>query len=192
MTRKKIKIGIIAEDISDYESVKVLISRISNIKNLSTEKFLGKGCGKIVRKVNLWADTLRKKGCTILIVVHDSDENNVTELNSRIEKSLSPCPIRKSLIVIPIQELEAWFLSDPDNLKKSLKLKNIPKIKKNIETIISPKEYLGDLVLKNSDNEKRYVNTKHNKIISETISIDLVRGKCSSFDPFYNFVKKHI
>ena len=189
---KKYKIGIIAEDESDFISIKTLICRIANNYRLSTEKFIGKGCGKIKRKCNSWATTLKTKGCTVLFVVHDLDSNDLKTLQKEIRSSLEPCPIIKNLIVIPVQELEAWLLSDPEGIKKSLKLNKPPKIKSNTEMIDSPKEYLGNAIFKASNYEKPYINTKHNKIISEAVSINIIRNKCKSFIPFYDFIKTNL
>lgn len=186
---KNIQIGIIAEDQSDFICIKTLIHRITGNYKLKTSKFLGSGCGKIKRKCNSWAINLKSKGCSFLFVVNDLDSNDLEKLQSELSQSLYPCPIKKHLIVIPIQELEAWLLTDPVGIQKSLKLKKCPKVKINTEMINSPKEHLRDVIYKASNHEKAYINTKHNELISETISIDLIRSRCKSFVPFYDFLK---
>lgn len=190
MTRKKI--GIIAEGESDFDSIKILIRRISNEDKLSTERFLGRGCGNIQRKCHSWARTLKTKGCSILFVVQDLDSCNLEELKRRINDAIEPCPIQKNLIVIPIRELEAWLLSDPSAIKESLHLKKIPTVPRDTEKIPSPKEYLGKAIYDASGREKIYINAKHNKLISEIISIECIRKKCPSFVPFHDFIKLNI
>lgn len=119
------------------------------------------------------------------------DDKNITQLRIAIEAAIKPCPITRYLICIPIQEYEAWLLSDPEAIKKVFGLKKTPNIKYHPETINSPKEYLGDIVERFSDGYKYYINTKHNKEISKYIDFSKVQ-RCSSFQPFLRFVKDNI
>ena len=62
ISKRKINlVGIIAEDDSDVESIKILIHRISQNDSIGTKHFVGKGCGKINRKSNSWAINLKEK-----------------------------------------------------------------------------------------------------------------------------------
>jgi len=186
------KIGIIAEDESDFLTIKTLIGRIAKKTSISTEKRIGKGCGKYISKCSKWANELSIQKCSILIMVHDLDTNDITELYENLNKALSPYYIKKYLISIPVQELEAWLLADPEGIKKALKLKKTIKVRSNPEYIVDPKEFLWDAVLKASESRKGYIDTTHNKMISEKISLDLIRSKCNSFVPFYEFVLNNI
>ncbi len=190
--KNKPPIGIIAEDDSDFLSARMLIKRISANNKLTAHKFLGKGCGKIKKKCNAWAKVLNKKGCGTLVLIHDSDTNNPDRLRTELKIALSPCPIQNHLICIPIQEFEAWFLSDPDAIKSGLKLRKAPSIKGLPEQIDSPKEFLGELVHRTSNGEKIYINTKHNEKISQFLSIKKVLNRCPSFSSFYCFIRKHL
>jgi len=188
----KYKIGIIAEDKSDVLSIKILIKRISSINNITVQSFVGHGCGKIARKCNAWADVLHKAGCSVLLLVHDLDKNNKQELQQKLNTALSPCPILNNLIVIPVEELEAWILSDPAGIKKAIKLKQLPKIKPTPELIISPKEILEKIIYKYSNKEKKYINARHNEQIFSVISIGNIKKRCPAFNPFYEFIKTHV
>lgn len=184
-------IGIIAEDESDFFSLRILIRRIAKNDHIDMKKFLGKGCGKIKRKCNAWAYQLMKKGCSLLIILHDLDSNNLDDLKQKISNALEPNPFKKHLIFIPIQELEAWFLSDPDAIKKGVNLKKNPNIKGLPEYINSPKEYLSKVIDIASKGEKIYNNTKHNEKIASVLSISKAK-KCSSFIPLVDFVNTHL
>ena len=188
---KHFYVGIIAEDESDVDAMRVLIERIAESESICIKKFVGKGCGKIKRKCNSWASTLKAKRCQCLILIHDLDKNHQTELKKQIEDALSPCPINPYLICIPVEELEAWLLADPDAIYAALNLDKIPKIPHNPESIKSPKEHIGTLVKRCSSNQKIYINTKHNKTIAEKLNIDKAKH-CKSFIPFYQFVITNI
>jgi hypothetical protein len=88
--------------------------------------------------------------------------------------------------VIPVEELEAWLLTDPKALKVTFNLKKLPKCPSNPETIRYPKEYLRDLILKTSAKSKQYVNTIHNPRIAERVSLASLR-KCAAFVPLQSF-----
>ncbi len=185
------RVGIIAEDESDVDSARVLIHRITGNDRVAVRKFVGKGCGKIKRKCNAWASTLKTKGCRCLIIIHDLDRKDLDVLRQNIEASISPSPIEPYLICIPVEEMEAWWLSDPKAIQEALKLNRTPKIKGNPEQITSPKEHIGILVRQCSQKTKVYLNTKHNAKIAEHLSIAKAK-KCNSFVSFYNFVTKYM
>ncbi|MGD0331337.1 MAG: DUF4276 family protein [Nitrososphaeria archaeon] len=192
MVKKTPKVGVIAEDESDVESITVLIHRIANNDRIGVKGRVGRGCGKLRRKCHAWAKELSQGGCSLLILVHDLDNNDLRDLRKEIGDNLNPCPITIYLICIPIQELEAWLLSDPEAIKTAMHLKRTPNVKGPPETINSPKEHLADLIDRASDKEKIYMNTKHNYQIAASISIDLTRHKCNSFVPFYDFVQAYL
>jgi len=186
------KVGIIAEDASDILAIKTLICRIIKKPSISSESHNGKGSGKFISKCKSWADDLKEKKCSVLILINDLDTNNINKLLKDLKIALTPCPIAKYLICVPIQEIEAWLLSDPDGIKKALKLKKLPVVKCNPEHIKSPKEFLWNAVSKASNKRKAYIDTAHNKIISEKICLDLIKSKCTSFVPFYDFVLANV
>ncbi|SHK46099.1 DUF4276 family protein [Hymenobacter psychrotolerans] len=184
----KIKcIGIIAEDDSDFECSKIIIKRIIN-KNIPFKKAIGNGCGKMKRKAAAYAVDLKKRGCDMLILIHDLDRNNLTDLRIELEKKLEKSPICTQLICIPIEEIEGWFLSDPDGIAEIFNLKTKPKIKGSPESVTSPKETLEKMVRLQSENNTIYLNTKHNKVLAEKLSIDLMKSKCQSFEQLHKFV----
>jgi hypothetical protein len=185
----KIKaIGIIAEDNSDFETSKVLIKRIIKKDNITFKKAIGNGCGKVKRKALDYSKDLNKRGCNLLILLHDLDRNNLTTLKSELETKLKGSPIEKYFVCIPIEEIEAWFLSDPNGIREALNLRKAPNIKGQPQQIKSPKEKLEELVSISSNKEKIYLNTKHNEIIATKLCIDTARKKCDSFSKLYDFL----
>jgi len=191
MTKKARTFGIIAEDKSDVDSARILIHRIANNNHIGIKNWVGEGCGRINRKCLDWSTDLKKRGCSRLILIHDLDRKDLNCLKQKIMESLNPCPIKLHLICIPIEEFEAWLLSDPEAIKTSMNLKATPNVKSPPETINSPKEHLGELIRRASGGEKIYINTDHNTRICEALSIYRTLNRCPSFVPFYNFVKAY-
>jgi len=185
------RVGIIAEDDSDVAAAKVLIRRLAKRDSIGFKKFVGHGCGRIKRKCQSWAITLKIKGCRYLVLIHDLDRNNLDALRTDLDAALSPSPITPYLICIPVEEMEAWWLSDPQAIQKALNLKVTPEVKGLPQSIASPKEYLGKLVRQCSYKTKTYLNTEHNAKIAEYLSLSKAK-KCDSFIPLCDFVAKHI
>lgn len=181
-------LGIIAEDESDVRVIKTLAERISGLPGIPTKSFNGKGCSKLRRKCGEWVKLLKLRGCRTLIVVHDLDRNGHSELHKLLHSILKDCPIPNWTVCIPIEELEAWLLSDPETIKTIFNLPRQPRLPSNPERIVGPKEELRRIVEKTSGGKRLYLNTKHNEKISELISIDMIGNKCPSFQPFREFV----
>lgn len=192
MAKKIPTVGVIAEDDSDVDSVGVLIHRIADNEHIGIKKRVGGGCGKLRRKCRAWSEELRQSGCSLLVLIHDLDDNDPSHLRQEIQNALNPCPITIHLICIPVQEFEAWLLSDPEAIQSAMHLENTPNVKAPPETINSPKEYLAELIYRASNKEKIYMNTKHNSKMAASISIGLARSKCNSFVPFYDFVQSKL
>lgn len=192
MNNTKKCIGLIAEDDSDIATLKELIRRITGKANLSFKHFVGRGCGKVKRKADAWAKQLAARGCHVLILVHDLDKNNFEKLYNSIEENLKPFVITDTLINIPIEEMESWFLSDSNAVKLALNLpKEIKKYHKP-ESVVSPKEVLGREIEKASVNSKIYINTKHNPLIAKVVNINTLKEKCISFKELHEFAIEKI
>lgn len=183
-------IGVIAEDNSDVDCIKHLVRKIRSDSNFGFKKFVGQGCGKISRKANAWAKVLKTQGCSSLILIHDLDRNSKIDLMGKLQSAINPSPIDNHLICIPVEEMEAWFLSDEDAFKSVFSITKKCNLPKKPESVQSPKEYIGDIVRKMTDSKVDYLNTKHNEKISEVISVDKIAEKCESFNELMQFVKK--
>jgi len=188
-----IKIGIIAEDNSDIAALFVLIERISKYP-FKREKYAAKGCGKLKLKcskiANMWTS---KKNVTHIIICHDldgSDPSQYKKLMKHLRMKVSNVSGHKNsiCIVIPIQELEAWFLSDINGLAKifsGLSIQNIP----SPEAIQGPKEYIAKMS-RDKKSKPRYIHTRHNAELAKSVNINKIFEKCPAFRPFYEFVLK--
>lgn len=188
-----IKIGIIAEDISDIQVITEILSKYLKSNSFSTKHFVGKGCGKLKNKCRAWVDNLIKQGCEHIFIFHDLDRNNEDKLRKDISEKISTLNFKNSLIVIPIEELEAWLLSDIDAIRKVFSITNVIKQPSNAEGVKSPKEHIERLVRQAAN--KIYINTIHNKKIASHTPLEQLK-KCSSYLPLHNYIfgnvsKKH-
>lgn len=182
------KIGIIAEEDNDVEVIIAITAKIVPKNSFTTKKFVGHGCGKLRRKCSAWAESLQASGCDLLVVVHDLDRHLEDDLRTSITKSIKTTRFRGSTILIPVEELEAWLLSDAEALRNQFEMAHTPKIPANPEKIKSPKEYLRDLVWKMT--KKRYLNTIHNKKIAERVSLERLK-RCKSFSGYPEFIIRY-
>lgn len=172
-------LGVIAEDDSDVEVLTEIFTKYMIRNTFTVKKFVGNGCGKVRQKCDIWTQLLFKRGCNHVFILHDLDKNNEVKLRKLLEKKVPPIKNPNSLIVIPTQELEAWLLSDTFAIKEVFSLPKTPKKITYCETVASPKEHLTDMVWKTG--RKRYVNTIHNKKISEKTSLINLQ-RCPSFN----------
>ena len=170
--------GVIAEDKSDVAVIREILSMYFESQSFSLKHYAKGGCGKVKRKCSSWAKNLHMRGCQIIIIVHDRDKNNVNYLQKDLKNRIEAANIDNYLIVIPIQEIEAWLLADPGALMAAFNLRERPKIVADTESIDSPKYYLRKLM--RSRYNKIYIHTTHNAKIASHMNIENLR-KCQSF-----------
>lgn len=182
-------IGVIAEDKSDVEVVTEILAKYMARNSFSVKQFVGNGCGKVKQKCDSWARLLFRSGCEHVFLFHDLDRNNLTRLRKSLEKKLPALDFPNALIVIPIEEIEAWLLSDAQAIRHAFALTKTPKQISDCETIISPKEHLAKMVWLSE--RKRYLNTVHNKKISEQISLKNLK-RCSSFTSLDKYLRERV
>lgn len=183
------KIGLIAEDKSDIEVVTEIIAKYIPRNSFSVKSFVGNGCGKLKQKCGSWVANLVNSGCEHVFIFHDLDRNHLGKLKKMLEGKVPPELYPQSLIVIPVEELEAWLLADRDAIRFAFSLERAPKYINDSESIHSPKEYIAKLVYEIG--KKRYLNTVHNKKISEHVTLDNLR-RCTSFNCFDKYITEKI
>ena len=183
------KIGVIAEDNSDVEVVKAILAKYLNKNDFQVKKFVGNGCGKLRNKCASWASLLVKQGCEHVLLFHDLDRWCENELRKELEGKLKSKGIPNSIVIVPVEEMEAWLLSDCEAIKRVFNLKAKPKAISMCEDIKSPKEHLRDIVWKQG--KKKYLNTIHNQKIASLASLnDLLR--CPSYRVLHDYIESRV
>lgn len=183
-----IKIGVIAEDISDVHVITEILAKYIDRTKFSVKHFVGQGCGKLKTKCQAWATSLTKAGCQHILIFHDLDRNNEASLRKDITERIQQAEAIKTLIVIPVEELEAWLLSDIEAIRQVFSIAQKIKAISDSETVKSPKEHLQKMVRKHSN--KIYMNTVHNKKIATHTNLQNLI-KCSSYKPLDDYMKEN-
>jgi hypothetical protein len=130
------------------------------------------------------------EGFNEVIVLHDLDRDpNTNMLNSEpklravLEQIECPSAISR-FICIPVEELEAWFWSDPNVL--SIVGRGPIKAPYSPHLILRPKEALMRLSL--GANSKPRYTTEDNAELAGTLDLQLCSSRCSSFSSLLRFL----
>ena len=180
-----ISIGCIAEDVSDVSVMYELTAKIIPSNSYSFKKFVGGGCGKLRLKCTAWAQNLLDRGCSHLVVLHDLDTNDETKLRNELEGKINDIRFEAKIVLIPVQEIEAWLLSDAEAIRQVFNMKKTPKVPANPESVSNPKEKLRDVVWAGA--EKKYINTIHNEKIASALELSKI-NTLKSFRPYPIFL----
>lgn len=191
MTRTEgARIGVIGEDETDCATIRVLIRRLAGERTPVKLRF-GGGCAEIFRKASAWMHELARAGCSKVIVVHDLDLdprngelNDERALRERLQKLPHPASLER-LVCIPVEELEAWFWSDPGVLAKVAR-REVAAVT-SPHTIRRPKEKL-QMLSRNAGGAARY-STGDNERLAEVLDLGLCMARCPAFAALAAFVR---
>ncbi|MFO0643858.1 MAG: DUF4276 family protein [Polyangiaceae bacterium] len=180
-------IGVIVEDETDFDALKVLVRRIVEAAGPGPQPKVRKrgqrGCGPISQKIKAWMADLVLQGCTKLIVVRDRDARTEASIRQELQKHPPPAA---ATVCIPVEELEAWFWSDLHVLRLVAPDARNLKAPANPHLVKSPKEKLEALSV-DARRRPRYSNSD-NARLAETLGLDVCAAKCPSFRHFRDFV----
>ena len=186
-----LKIAIIAEDDTDCDAIRTIVHRVLD-KKIATKKWASKGCGILKTKLPAKIKVLSQEGCNAFVILHDLDRNpqngslnNELALRKNLEKLISSFQGINKHICIPVEELEAWFWSDPEIIKYVGRGKG--QAKENPHKIIKPKEEL--LKLSIGENRKPLYSTNMNAKLADLLDLDICADRCSSFRELKTFLE---
>jgi hypothetical protein len=208
----KLRIAVIAEDNTDCAAIQNIIHRVLD-PNISTKTWASKGCSHLRRKLSSQLSALSNVGCNAFVIVHDLDRNpengmlnDEAQLRKQLTEKASASKAERSTchICIPIEELEAWFWSDPDilsyvstgkvkapentNLKRESSKKNNLKVKasENPHLLVKPKEKLKELSSK--EQQRPRYSTNMNAELAKRLNLELCAQRCGSFRELLEFL----
>lgn len=183
-------IALLAEDDTDCDTIRKILHRVLG-DSTKTKKWAAKGCGELRRKLPAKLTAMSKEGCTTFIVIHDLDLNpdngslnDEVKLRETLEKKASHLKDVRKHICIPVEEMEAWFWSDPDVVRYIGRGKG--EAKKNPHQLRKPKEEL--IKLSCGENRKPRYSTNMNVELAAMLDLELCSDRCPSFKNLLNFL----
>lgn len=177
-----LELGIMAEDNSDIDTLVALARRITDA-DFHVKRYATKGCGRLKIKCKTIVETWMGSDNAHIVICHDldsGDANSHKRLKEELEAKIRPILKRQPnriCIVIPVQEIEAWFLADVEPLKKKFKSIKVREAS-HPENIEDPKEYIKRICRKC---KSPYIHNRHNPELARELDIDKVLSKCPAF-----------
>lgn len=183
-------VGVIAEDATDCETIKVLIQRIIPSYHPKVKGRHANGGGNIFRKGAQWAAELAQSGCTSLILIKDLDRSASLGLNCEDEllnklKKLQLPNCARVHYCIPVEEIEAWFWAD-QNIIDGITGTGKALAHNRPESIRSPKEAL--IRISRHGNQNARYSTATNPRLAHSLDLEICAKRCPSFKSFRSFV----
>ena len=189
-----LRIGVLSEDATDCNAIGVLIRRIaSEVREspVGINKYSGKGCSRLRKAAEPKMKLMADEGCVAVVLVHDLDRdpnngelNDEAELRARLEAIEFPANLFR-LICIPVEEIEAWFWSDPSIIEEVGRDKG--KAHPSPHLIRKPKEELIRLSI--GANKKPRYSTNENDKLAAKLDLIICAQRCDSFRMLKEFVR---
>jgi hypothetical protein len=185
--------GILGEDDSDVAVIDTLVKKIANNNGLRNRPRGYSGCGELLSKGARGIKALNDVGYKKFIICYDADRSNPAERYSEIvNRIIKPAGVASSFCaIVPVQEIEAWLLSDLRAIKKIFSSFHFEKEHSNPENQNDPKEFL-EKILRKSNNKPCYVSAAHNSKIAAHIDLKALAERCPSSLPLFDFVQTGI
>jgi len=192
----RLRVGILAEDRTDADTIGVLVRRIAADAGapsgaLGLKARFGGGCAQLRSKARVWMEQLvAVDECSALILVHDLDRNpsngqlrDEAELRHLLTQIPAPASVPPH-ICIPIEELEAWFFACERVLSEIRR--NPTPAHPSPHTIARPKERL--LELSKGSNRKPRHSTNDNPRYAGLLELHACARRCPAFRALSGFV----
>jgi hypothetical protein len=188
------KIGILAEDQTDCDTVSTLVRRIiaeAARPPVSIKKIGYKGCAKLRTKAEADLKLLAREGCSAVVIIHDLDRNpanNMLNDEGALRAKLTEIEVPTRLerhICIPVEELEAWFWSDPEVVRDIGRGSGAAHAEPH--RIAKPKETLQRL--SRGANGKHRYSTNDNPALAAKLDMAICAARCPAFRGLREFVR---
>jgi Domain of unknown function (DUF4276) len=183
-------LAIFGEDQSDFDTLKTMVRTLKNDQGLKVKGKGYGGCGNLLKACARDIKELHRQGYKKFVVCHDADGQPPEEIRQTVlERVINPGGLVLSsdcIVLIPVQEIEAWILADlssVSNIFKGWKPQGIS----NPENISKPKKYLEKLS-RDHKLRPRYSHAIHNSRIAKYLNYEVIKSKCPSFRPLLQFL----
>lgn len=183
----KLILGVIAEERGDINVLEKLTEKIIQPNKFSIKPFVSHGSGKLRNKCSSWISILSRRGCTHFVVLHDLDDKELTQLQQTLSTLVPKDFSSKTLVLIPVREIESWLMCDPKAIMEVFGMRDTPKLPSHPEAEVDAKKALSVAVYLAS--KKQYVNTIHNARIAEAMALSAL-SKCESFGDYPKFLNE--
>lgn len=181
------RVALLAEDETDCDAVGELVRRIaSDVGNprVGVKKYWGNGCSRLRKKAEQKMKLMAADGCAAAILVHDLDRNDEATLRAELAQIEVPAGLWRH-ICIPVEELEAWFWSDPKVVQ--IVGRGEGKDHPSPHLIKSPKEAL--IRLSRGAGKKPRYSTNDNPNLAKELDLALCAKRCPAFRDLAHFVR---
>lgn len=185
---KDVMFGVIAEDDSDCEAIKVLINRLApadSVVRPSVKCRRGDGGGGVKQRGARFLSLLADQGCSAFIIVHDRDSHEESTLRETLAKRVvgerDDC-----IICIPCEELEAWFWSDQRVLDAIATKPGLAKAAPNPHLVKDPKGALTRLSM-DGRRRPRYAVTDNAQLM-KLLDIEACARACPAMHELRTFI----
>lgn len=186
------RFALLAEDRSDVDALVVLIKRIIGQENATIPRKGFGGCGELRRKAHSHIAEFSRQGATHFIICHDSDKNTPQDVRNKVIDAIkAKMPLNfEHIIVVPVQELEAWIIADEAAIHTAIPSLTISSVAKP-EEINDPKEWL---IRQSQTNRTKplYAPATFNVKVARHLEIDKVKKKCRSFKELVDYLQEAI
>ena len=185
------KIGVLGEDATDCNALRVILKRILPKEvGVKTKAPPSGGCSALRRKAASYMEELCDSGCSAIVLVHDLDQDpenfqhkSVHEVRAQLERIQVPKGIHY-LICIPMEELEAWFWADQATLDRIAK--GHGKASTAPHTIRDPKGELRRLSAR-AHGKKPIYSTNMNEELAKDLDLRVCAERCEAFRELRSF-----
>jgi len=181
--------GILGEDESDVQTLKVLVKRLARNQSLTVKTKGYGGCAEMLRKGARQLRLFKRLKVKRFIVWHDADGPDPEPKRQLVmQRIVKPSGLKTGCcIVVPVQELEAWILADIECAVKIFPSWRPTPIE-NPERIPSPKDYVERLS-REGGQRPRYSHATHNEKMASHLDLKKVAAKCPAFGVLAAFVR---
>lgn len=182
--------AVLAEDDSDADSIASIIRLIKKDQGVKVLRKGYGGAGDLLKNGHAQIKAFKDaRNCSQFVICYDSDGDD-PELRKRkvIDQIIKPSGVAGNYCaLVPVQELESWFLSDLNAVKKIFKNFDASREIHHPEGVVNAKETLKHH-LKGLKPVPKYVNGIHNPQIAGALDVNVVLRKCRSFSPLFDLV----